>query len=174
MDKRKNARVGKGNIMKLEYMDAPYFMHFLNYLALTEGCKTILNLCCGSSPFGTERIDINPSSNCTRTGDMFQELKTIAKKSFDMVYIDPLWKFFNPHCKEIALNYPSDAPGFGNPFEWQYEAARIAKKFLVLQGNMQSTAINWPSIITKNVDYFLIKDSRPSGSIVQIVELKQN
>ncbi len=176
-DKRKNARVGqeeftKPHIFKLEMVDPAYFTYFLNDLALMEDCKTILNMCSGSSPFGTERIDINPKSKCTRIANMFEELKTLSKNSFDMVYIDPPFKYYNPHCTEIAKYYPGEKKGYGDPYEWQYELARIAKKILVEKGNQQMFSINWPTTISKKEMYFIVKDSRPFSFFAQAIWIR--
>jgi len=175
-DKRRNARVGlddsKPHIFKLEHMDPIYFDYFLNDLALVEDCTTILNMCSGKSKFGTDRFDIDPKSNATRIGNMFEELKTMSKKSYDMVYVDPLFKFYNPHCTEIAKYYPGEKKGYGNQHEWQYELAKIAKKILVEKGPQQMFSINWPSMIAKKVEYFLVKDSRPFSFNVQVVYLR--
>ena len=99
MDKRKNARVGlnsvQGEIVKLQVMDSPYYEYLLNYLALMEDCKDITNICCGSSNFGTHRYDTNPKANITELGNLFELVKTLPKKSTDLLC---LWTLLLKVC----------------------------------------------------------------------------
>jgi len=168
MDKRANATRTKGNLFKIEWIQPQYVEYFLNDLALIKDAKTILNLCSGSSLFGTVRIDTDGSlKQPTQYGEIFSYLKQIKTK-YDFVYIDPPFKFYNPHCTEIAKHYPTK-DHYGDPFEWQYEALRIANKALILRGNLQSVSINWPGYLSKFQEYFLIKDSRPSSTILSVI-----
>ena len=165
MDRRKNANVTKGNIFKMEWIHSDYLETFLKHLILIHGSKDVLNLCSGSSRFGSERIDIINNSNVTTKRDMFEFLRN-AKRMFDFIYIDPPFKYYNPGCKEISINYPK-TPGYGDPFEWQYQALSLAKKALILKRNLIMT--NWSGNVSKFQEYFLIRDSRPSAQILEVI-----
>jgi len=172
MDKRKNARVKKGNMFKMEWMHSDYLEHFLNDLAFIHGSKSVLNLCSGSSLFGSTRIDHDMSlNNPTDHSDVFEFLKWTTNKKYDLIYVDPPFKFYNPGCTEIAKHYPSASnPAFGNPYEWQYQALNLANKLLVLRRPLIMT--NWSGNISKFQEYFLVRDSRPSCTILELVWCK--
>jgi len=166
MDKRKNAKVKKGNIHRVEWMHSDYLEYFLNDLALIHGCKTILNLFSGSSLFGSVRIDNDTSLSApTARGSAFDFLKCCIKK-YDLVYADPPFTYYNPGSKEIAKAYPS-SPGYGNPYEWQYQALALTNKALILRRPLIMT--NWSGNLSKFQEYFLIRDSRPSATILEII-----
>lgn len=57
-----------------------------------------LNVCCGMSKVGEVRVDIDPSSNRTEEGDMFN--LRFEPRSFDTVICDPPFSYYN-HFKWI-------------------------------------------------------------------------
>jgi len=171
-DGRKNARVKKGDVFIMEMMDAPYLEKFLEDLIKTfgPGMRT-LNGCCGSSRLGNVRFDIDKNSNRTMDADLKNQLDIFRPGQFDFYIIDPLDAFYNPYGNWIAKNFckGTDKRGreFGDPFRWQYDALEIPKKALILQRPLIMT--NWPKQLVRDVEYGLIRDSRPMGRILEIV-----
>lgn len=167
-DKRKNANVKKGNLFKMEWMYSDYVDYFLRNLF---GNESVMNHCCGFSTVGQFRYDIDENTARTSYGNLFEITKDFKPNSVDHLLIDAPFKFFNPYCKEIAFNYPKgiDVKGrkYGDPFQWQFDALTIPRKSLVLRRNLITT--NWSGNISKFQEYFLIKDSRPSSTILEIV-----
>jgi len=159
-DGRKNARVKKGHIFKMEHLDAPYLEFFLKKVF---GEDSILNGCSGYSPLGDCRFDWSKDSNRTMNANLFEQSTTFNDNKFDFYYIDPPDAYYNPFSKEIIKYYfkgkDKRERSFGDPYQWQYEALDISNKALVLQRPLIMT--NWPALRVKEVEYFLIRDSRP-------------
>lgn len=171
-DGRKNARVKKGDVFIMEMMDAPYLEKFIEDLINSFGPgHRILNGCCGSSRLGDVRFDIDKNSNRTMDANLKDQLDIFRKNQFDFYIIDPLDAFYNPYGSFIVENYckGKDKRGrkFGDPYRWQYDALEICKKALILQRPLQMT--NWPKQMVRDVEYGLIRDSRPMGRILEIV-----
>ncbi len=177
-DGRKNARVKKGHIFKMEHLDAPYLEFFLKKVF---GDDSILNGCCGYSQLGNKlnveekkvdcRYDWSKDSNRNIAANLFQQSKFFNENQYDFYYIDPPDAYYNPFSKEIIKYYlkGKDKRGrsFGDPYQWQYEALDICSKALVLQRPLIMT--NWPALRVKEVEYFLIRDSRPMGRVLEII-----
>lgn len=171
-DGRKNARVSKGDVFIMEHIDAPYLEKFIEDLINSFGPgHRILNGCCGSSRLGDIRFDIDKNSNRTMNADLKEQLTLFRKNQFDFYIIDPPDAFYNPYGGFIVDNYCTgrDKRGRkkGDPYRWQYDALEIAKKALILQRPLQMT--NWPKQLARDVEYGLIRDSRPMGRILEIV-----
>ena len=60
--------------------------------------KEILHLFCGSSTFGTVRVDINPDVSPDVLLDLTKEKLPFPDNSFDVVIADPPYKDFKPYC----------------------------------------------------------------------------
>lgn len=174
-DGRKNANVKKGDVFQMQWTDAAYVPTFLNDLINSFGPgQRVLNGCCGNSPIGQVRYDIDPKTNRTMDGNLKDQLELFSPGQFDFYYIDAPDSFFNPFGKFIADNYFRGISGgkaakrkYGDPYQWQYDALKIPTKALILQRNLIMT--NWPQHIAKNVEYGLIRDSRPMGRILEII-----
>lgn len=162
-DGRKNANVKKGNVFKTEWLDSDYLDHFIKKIVGTE---RVLNGCCGMSTIGDVRFDTDPTTNRTMDASLFDISKIFRPNQFPFVLIDPPDCFYNPRCTEIVQNYPGKTKHSGNPFQWQYEALEIASKALILQRPLIMT--NWGGA-SKFQEYFLIRDSRPMGRILEVI-----
>lgn len=162
VDGRKNANVKKGNVFKMEWIDSDYLTHFIKKIV---GSDRVLNGCCGNSQIGDVRFDIDKNTNRTMDASLFDQSKIFRDNQFDFYVIDPPDCFYNPHCKDIAEHHPTKK-GYGDPYEWQYQALDICKKALILQRPLIMT--NWGGV-SKFQEYFLIRDSRPMGRILEIV-----
>ncbi len=167
-DGRKNARVKKGHVFKMEHLDAPYLEFFLKKIIGKDDC---LNGCCGYSSVGNNRYDWSKDSNRNYDANLFDQSIIFSQNGFTFYYIDPPDAYYNPFSKEIIKHYfkGKDKRGrsFGDPFQWQYEALDICSKALVLQRPLIMT--NWPALRVKEVEYFLIRDSRPMGRVLEII-----
>jgi len=165
MDKRKNVtKQPNGQVFKMEHMDPDYLSHFI--ANLTKGNR-LLSHCCGYTPVGQVRCDWSPDSNRNKAANLFEMVNDFKPGSFPFVYIDPPDKYYNPHCKEIAKAFPSiKNPSYGNPFAWQYHALDVASIALILQRPLIMT--NWQGS-SKFQEYFLVRDSRPSARILEII-----
>lgn len=177
VDKRKHAKVNKGYIDRMPHVDQPYVEKFIE-----DVCKSvmpnpkILNGCCGNSRIGQIRFDIDKNSNRTMDADLRDQLKIFRPGQVDFYYVDPPDAWYNPFSKFIAENYYKGISGgnapkrkYGDPYRWQYDALEIPRKALILQGNLQMCATNWPESIRTDVEYFLTRDQRPMGRILQII-----
>jgi SAM-dependent methyltransferase len=60
--------------------------------------KEILHLFCGSSTFGTVRVDINPDVKPDLLLDLSKEKLPYQDESFDIVIADPPYVDFKPYC----------------------------------------------------------------------------
>jgi len=171
-DGRRNAKVKKGDVFIMEMIDAAYLDKFQDDLIKSFGPgMRVLNGCCGTSPVGDVRYDIDPKSNRTMDANLKDQLKIFHPGQFDFYIIDPIDTFYNPFGKFIAENYyrgtTKDGRKFGDPYRWQYDALEIPKKALILQRNLIMT--NWPESKRNYVEYGLIRDSRPMGRILEII-----
>lgn len=171
-DGRKNANVTKGNVHKMEWIDSDYLTHFIKKVI---GYDRTLNLCSGMSPIGDVRGDIDPETNRTMDLNLFDAKNVFRENQFPFVIVDPPDCFYNPGCKEIADRYYTKSTyyksgkvkmKYGDPYEWQYELLDIASKALILQRPLIMT--NWGGV-SKFQEYFLIRDSRPMGRILEII-----
>ena len=144
-DKRKNAKVKRGNVFYIEWIHSDYLEYWLRDFT-ADG--SLLHICCGDSGLGYPRADINPDSNRTMYADLFKLLETFKENQFDYVYIDP----------------PFNAYTSGdNRFRWQFDALKICKKALITR--RPKVSVNLPSIYH---DYVICEDSRPSLTIIRI------
>lgn len=162
-DGRRNARIENGKVIRVEWMDPLYFQHWLRNLIGIEEC---LNVCCGSSPIGTWRLDTSEISNRTNYGDLFECYKSFRPNSIPFVIADVPFNYFNPMDKIIrqkGVERGLEKPG-AMAFKWQFDLYDIASKALILKRQLQSFG-NFPC---KWQEYKLIKDSRPSGFLVEI------
>ena len=171
-DGRKNARVKKGDVFIMEHIDAPYLEKFVEDVIKSVGPgMRVLNGCCGSSRTGDVRYDIDENSNRTMVGNLGNQLKLFRKNQFDFYIIDPPDAFYNAYGTFIVDNYckGKDKRGrkFGDPYRWQYDALEICSKALILQRPLIMT--NWPKQLVHDVEYGLIRDSRPMGRVLEIV-----
>lgn len=171
-DGRKNAKVIKGDVFIVEMIDAPYLDQFIRDFINSFGPgRTVLNGCCGSSRLGNTRYDIDSHSNRTMIGNLGNQLRLFRPNQFDFYMIDPPDSFYTPYGKFIVENYckGKDKRGrlFGDPYQWQYDAIKICSKALILQRPLIMT--NWPKQLARDVEYGLIRDSRPMGRILEIV-----
>jgi len=171
-DRRKNAKVKKGDVFIMEYIDAEYLEVFLIDMIKSFGPgMTVLNGCCGNSSIGQIRFDIDKNSNRTIQANLKDQSSIFGKNHIDFYYIDPPGEFYNPYGNFIVKNYPKgkDKRGrkFGDPYKWQYDALKIAKKALILQKGLQTT--NWPKQIVRDVTHGYVRDSRPSARVLEIV-----
>lgn len=171
-DGRKNAKVMKGDVFIMELIDAPYLDQFIRDFINSFGPgQRVLNGCSGSSRLGDTRYDIDPHANRTMNADLKDQLKTFRPNQFDFYIIDPPDSFYNPYGTFIVENFCTgkDKRGRkkGDPYQWQYDAIKICKKALILQRPLIMT--NWPQQLARDVEYGLIRDSRPMGRILEIV-----
>lgn len=172
-DKRKNAKVTKGDVFIMEMIDAAYLEKWTEDFINSFGPGSrVLNGCCGTSGTGTVRYDIDKNSNRTMDANLKDQLNLFRKNQFDFYIIDPPDTFYNPFGKFIAENYfkgkrKSDSCKFGDPYRWQYDALEICSKALILQRPLIMT--NWPKQLARDVEYGLIRDSRPMGRILEII-----
>lgn len=171
-DGRKAAKVKKGTVFIMEMIDAPYLQKWIQDFINSFGPgQRVLNGCCGTSWIGDVRYDINKNSNRTLNADLKDQLTLFRKNQFDFYIIDPFDAFYNPYGKWILENYymKTDSRGrkYGDPNRWQYDAMEICSKALILQRPLQM--INWPKQLARDVEYGLIRDSRPMGRILEII-----
>jgi len=75
----------------------PSFLKRLGALIDFDG-KEILHLFCGSSDFGTVRIDINPEVKPDLVLDIVKNKLPFPDKKFDVVIADPPYVDFKPYC----------------------------------------------------------------------------
>lgn len=171
-DRRKNAKVKKGDVHIMEWIDSEYLEVFIEDLikSLGPGMK-VLNGCCGNSIIGQIRYDIDKNSNRTMEGNLKDQLKLFPKNHVDFYYIDAPGEFFNPFGNFIVKNYCTgkDKRGRkkGDPYRWQYDALTIPRIALILQRGLQMT--NWPKQQVRDVTYGLVRDSRPSSRVLEII-----
>ena len=145
-DKRKNVtKQPKGKVFHPEHIHADYLEYYLKDFT-SDG--TLLNQCCGNSKVGDTRTDIDPSTNCNRTVDLFKVLDTFDKEEFDYVYCDPPFKFYTA------------GP---NRFRWQFDLFKLCRIALITR--RPKVTVNMPS---KYHDYVILEDSRPSISLVRV------
>jgi hypothetical protein len=148
-DKRKNAKVKRGNVFYIEWIHSDYLEYWLRDFT-ADG--SLLHVCSGESTLGYPRVDINPDSNRTMHGDLFDLLSIFKENQFDYVYCDPPFPYYNdPRILKSNRN------------AWQFDLLKIAKKALITR--RPRTAINLPS---KYHDYVILEDSRPSISILRV------
>ena len=53
-----------------------------------------LNMCCGMSPFGDVRVDIDPKVKPDMVADMWDMNELFDRASFDSIYCDPVWDIY--------------------------------------------------------------------------------
>lgn len=108
---------------------------------------TCLNVCCGYSEVGDERIDVSPDSTRTRSGDMFKLLEQFKPDSFDYVYVDPRFEVYTSGMNRNL---------------WQLDALKIARKQLITR--RPRVNVNLPS--SKHY-YSVIEESSPALSLLR-------
>lgn len=145
MDKRKNAKTPKGIINHPDWVHSDYLEYWLNDFTI-DG--SLLNVCSGASTLGQVRVDIDPESNRTMYGDLFNILDYFKPNTFDYVYCDPDFKYYTSG---------------ENRFRWQFDLFKIAKKALITR--RPKVTVNMPS---KWHDYIIAEDTRPSFTILRI------
>lgn len=172
-DGRKAAKVKKGYVHRMEHMDQPYAEKFIEDVCNSVMVRPrIINGCCGDSRIGQIRYDIDPNSNRTMDADLKDQLNIFRPGQCDFYIIDPPDEFYNPFAKWVAKNYykgkrKSDGTPYGDPFRWQYDALEIPTKALILQRNLTMT--QWPERIRSKVEYFLLRDQRPMGRVLEVI-----
>ena len=155
VDGRKNANVKKGKVLRMQDIHSDYVEYFLDQTVGGEHC---LNVCCGSSIVGDIRLDISPNTNRTRYGDLFEIHNEFKPRSIPFVIIDPPFDFYNPNSRIIKEKCN------GNPYLWQFRAFDIVSKCLILRRNLIMA-----NIPAKFKEYRLIRDSRPSATILEVL-----
>lgn len=145
MDKKQQAQYRKGNIYNVAWMHTDYLEYWLRDFTIKG---STLNVCSGMSMIGQVRVDVDPESNRTMHGDMFNLLDIFHENQFDYVYIDPPFNVYTSG---------------DNRMQWQFDAFKICKKALITR--RPKVTVNLPS---KYHDYIIAEDSRPSLTILRI------
>lgn len=145
MKKGEQQNYRKGEIYNARWMHSDYLEYWLRDFTIKG--KT-LNVCSGMSMIGQTRLDIDPETNRTMDGNLFNLLDYFGENQFDYVYVDP--------------PFPIYTSG-ENRFRWQFDAFKIAKKALITR--RPKVSVNLPS---KYHDYIIAEDSRPSFTILRI------
>jgi hypothetical protein len=138
----------KGKIIHADWIHTDYHETWLN--DFTKDGR-LLNVCSGMSWVGDVRLDINPNSNRTQPGDLF-DLSEFKDQEFDYVYCDPDFKIYT-NTKILK----------DNRNKWQFELFRLAKKALITR--RPKVNINLPS---KRHHWIVLEDWRPSISLLRI------
>ena len=162
IDGRTNAKVLKGHVYKAEHAHPPYMEYFLNQLTAN---KKVLTIGTGTSPFGDIRLDIDPKSNRTEYGDVFESFASFTPGSVDYLYADLPYGFLNPLSNVIRKE--GIRRGLAKPgslaFKWQFDWFKIPKIAMITRRNLIN--VNLPS---KSHDYYVIEDSRPQLGLMRI------
>lgn len=82
-----------------------------------------LNVCCGMSKVGEVRVDIDPNTNRTQMGDLFD--LGFATRSFDTVICDPPFQYFNR-------------------FKWLLKLSDIADKRIIVSSDRTNLRKTFP------------------------------
>lgn len=135
----------KGTIARPEWIHTDYFEYWLKDF-IRDG--TCLNMCSGQSMIGDVRVDIDPNSNRTIDGNLFNSLEMFNENQFDYVYCDPDFKVYTTG---------------ENRMQWQFDLFKIARIALITR--RPKVAINMPSIYH---EYVIAEDSRTSLSLIRI------
>jgi len=144
---RKQPLYKKGTVYHPTHAHTDYMDYWLRNF-MKDG--SVLHLCCGTSNIGDVRVDLDPTMNTTMVGDLFKVIWEFREESFDYVYIDPPFDFYNP--MKVA-----------HPFEWQFRAFQLCKKALLTRRPRMS--INMAS---RWHEWKVFEDSRPSVTLVRI------
>jgi len=147
LEVKKQPLYKKGLVFHPTHAHTDYMQFWLK--DFTRGAS-VLNLCCGTSDLGDVRVDNDPRMNITMTGDLFKVIYEFKENSFDYVYIDPPFKFYNPGAID-------------HPYEWQFQAFKLCKKAMLTR--RPRININMPS---RWHEWKLFEDSRPSISLVRV------
>jgi hypothetical protein len=134
----------KGWVLPATWIHPEGLEDFLLNLVKDGSC---LNVCCGKSSIGTERIDIDPTSNRTKYGDLF-DLSDYSDNSFDYVYCDPPFKIYTSGK---------------NRFYWQQDLLRIARKALITR--RPKVNVNLDSV---RHEWYIYEEYSPSLSLIRV------
>ena len=148
-DKRKNAKVKRGNVFYVEWIHSDYLEYWLRDFT-ADG--SLLHVCSGDSMIGQVRVDNRVNTNRTMDGDLFNLLDIFKENQFDYVYCDPDFKYYN--SVKYLKKYKNS---------WQFDLFKLAKKALITR--RPRTTINLPS---RYHDYLICEDPRPSVTLLRI------
>ena len=145
-DKRKNVtKQPKGNVFHPQWMHSDYLEYWLSNFTI-DG--SLLNVCSGQSMLGQVRVDIDPESNRTMHGDLFNIKKLFKPNSFDYIYCDPPFRIYTAG---------------DNRFNWQFDLFSLCRIALITK--RPKVTVNMPSVYHS---YKIFEDSRPSLTVMRI------
>jgi len=133
----------KHQLIKADWIDSDGKEKLIQSIIGSDSC---LNVCCGYSGIGTERMDISGQSWRTNEGDLFN--LEYAESSFDWVYCDPPFEYYTSGK---------------NRFRWQRDLFRISKKGLITQRPKVQVRLN-----SKSHQYYIIEDGRLALTLLRI------
>lgn len=166
IDGRKNPNVKTGKVLEMEWMWSDYVEIFLRKIVDQFGHGKTLNMCCGASNLGDVRVDIDPRSNRTRSGDLFRLRQQFHENQFNVGIFDPDFDAYNPNSRLTRLE--GKKLGYERPgqlaYDWQYDAVSLCRKVAIFRRNL--IMINHKDA---DEEFFLIRDSRPSATILHLV-----
>jgi hypothetical protein len=135
-------------VIHADHIHTDYHEYWLNNFT-KDG--RLLNVCSGTSLLGDVRLDVDPDSNRTQPGDVF-DLSEFKDQEFDYVYCDPPFPFYTN--TKILQQYKN---------KWQFELWRLTKKALITR--RPKVNINIPS---KRHHWIVLEDWRPSISLLRV------